>query len=141
MSSDEPPLGVTPILTVADSAAAAEFYKQAYGAVEVARMPANDGSRRIMHLRLVISGSTLIVMDEFIDSASYGGGSVAPTERNRTTVTLHLQVENAASTWRSALEAGATIVVPMERQFWGELYGRVRDPFGHEWTIAQWMPD
>lgn len=139
MANDEPPLGVTPILTVTNSDTAAAFYKQAYGAVEIARMPANDGSSRIMHLRLFIGGSTLIVMDEFSDSASYGGGTVAPARLNGTTVTLHLQVEDAASTWQSAVDAGATIVVPLERQFWGELYGRLRDPFGHEWTIAQFL--
>ncbi len=139
MSNDKPPLGVTPILTVLDSAKAAEFYKRAFGAIEVARMAANDGSDRIMHLRLLMEGSTMIVMDEFRESASYGGGTSAPERLGGTAVTLHLQVEDAASTWNAAVRAGSRIVVPLEKQFWGELYGRLRDPFGHEWTIAQFI--
>ena len=52
-------------------------------------------------------------------------------------MTLHLQVPDAESLWNQALDAGALPIIPLAKQFWGELYGRLKDPFGHEWTVAQ----
>jgi PhnB protein len=62
-----------------------------------------------------------------------------PDRLSGTSVTLHIQVADAESVWQQALNAGALPVIPLARQFWAELYGRLKDPFGHEWTIAQML--
>ena len=63
----------------------------------------------------------------------------SPDRLGGTSVSLHLQVDDAESVWRQAVDAGAFPVIRLARQFWGELYGRLKDPFGHECTIAQML--
>jgi hypothetical protein len=69
----------------------------------------------------------------------FGRSETAPDRLRGTSVTLHLQVADAESVWRHALDAGALPVIPLAKQFWSELYGRLKDPSGHEWTIAQML--
>jgi PhnB protein len=133
-----PALGVTPILVADDAAAAVSFYKRAFAAQEVARITAPDG-KRLLHVRLELLGTRFIVMDELAEVNGMGSRFHAPAVLKGTSVTLHLQVEDGTEVWNSALKAGAQEVIPFKEQFWGELYGRLRDPFGHEWTIAQFL--
>lgn len=133
-----PPSGLTPILVVNDAASASDFYKEAFNAIEIARIPAPDG-KRIMHMRLQIFDTIFVLMDEFPELSGEGSGFRSPAKLSGTSVTLHLQVEDAFKVWHQAIGAGATSLVPMKEQFWGEYYGRLKDPFGHEWTIAQML--
>ena len=122
--------GVTPHLGIRDgkAAEAIDFYKAAFGAQEMMRMPADDG-KRLMHAHLKINGASLMLADEFPE---YGGASAAAPEG----VTLHLQVSDADALWNQALAAGATPLMELADQFWGDRYGQLRDPFGHRWSIG-----
>jgi PhnB protein len=134
--AEGPPLGLTPILAVSDAHAALAFYAQAFGASELARIAA-PGTSRLMHVRMRVFGTIFVFMDEIPELAAGESGFHSPGRLSGTSVTLHLQVADAELVWRLALNAGALPVIPLARQFWGELYGRLKDPFGHEWTIAQ----
>ena len=84
-----------------------------------------------------VFGTVFVLMDEFPELSGPDSGFSSPATLCGTSVTLHLQVEDAARVWQQALDAGAQTIIPLERQFWGELYGRLKDPSGHEWSIAQ----
>ncbi len=127
-------LGLSPYLVVSDGKAAIEFYKKAFGAVEQSRHKAPH-SDKIMHAMLEIHGSVLSLSDDFPEFM--GGKSRTPQAFGGTPVTLHLQVADANGTWAQAMAAGAQVVFPMQDQFWGERYGKLSDPFGHEWSIGQ----
>jgi PhnB protein len=134
--SEQPPPGLTPILAVSDARAAIAFYARAFGAMELARIPAPD-EKRFIHVRMVVFGTVFVFMDEIPELASNESRFHSPDRLQGTSVTLHLQVPDAGLVWSQALHAGAIPVIPLAEQFWGELYGRLKDPFGHEWTIAQ----
>ena len=136
--AEGPPLGLTPILAVSDAHAAIAFYTQAFGATELARIAA-PGTTRLMHVRMLVFGTVFVFMDEIPELAAKESRFHNPDRLSGTSVTLHLQVADAPSVWRHALSAGAVPVIPLAKQFWGELYGRLKDPFGHEWTIAQML--
>lgn len=138
VAPEAPALGVTPILVADNAEAAIAFYKDAFAATELARIVAPDGIR-LLHARLEIFGSRIVVMDELAEVNGLGSGFRAPAHLHGTSVTLHVQVEDATAVWAAAVNAGAIEVIPLKLQFWGELYGRLRDPFGHEWTIAQFV--
>lgn len=133
-----PPWGLTPILVFNDTASASDFYKKAFNAIEIARIPAPDG-KRIMHMRLQIFNTVFVLMDEFPELSGEASGFRSPAKLSGTSVTLHLQVEDAFKVWHQVIGAGAISLVPMQEQFWGEYYGRLKDPFGHEWTVAQML--
>lgn len=131
-----PPSGLTPILVIKDANAASVFYKKAFDAVEMARIAAPDGIKFI-HIRLQVFGTIFILMDELPEFSGPQSRFLSPAALGGTSVTLHLQVEDAFKVWSQAVRANATPVIQMGKQFWGEYYGRLKDPFGHEWTIAQ----
>lgn len=120
--------GIAPYLTVRGAKDAAEFYTRAFGAEEVRRLEADDGER-LMHCHLRINGADLMFSDEFPEY----GGALGDGPRG---VTLHLAVDDADFWWARAVEAGATVSMPLEDQFWGDRYGKLRDPFGHSWSIG-----
>jgi len=122
--------GLTPYITVRGASAAAEFYKRAFGAEEMSRIP--DGER-LMHCHLRVNGADLMMADEFPEC---GRGEAAEPSGRPSGVTLHLQVDDADAWWNRALEAGATVAMPIAVQFWGDRYGQIRDPFGHKWSIG-----
>lgn len=130
MENQGPTGGLTPHIAIADKRAseAIEFYKQAFGAVEQVRMPAEDGVR-LMHAHLQINGSSLMMHDDFPE---YSGQAMAAPSG----VTLHLQVDDADSWYDRAIAAGATSVMAPENMFWGDRYAQVKDPFGHLWSIG-----
>jgi PhnB protein len=125
-----PVTGVTPHLTIRDgrAAEAIDFYKAAFGAQEAMRMRAQDG-KRLMHVHLRINGGSVMMNDDFPEYR--GGPSGEPAS-----VTLHLQVDDADRWFERAVQAGATVSMPLADQFWGDRYGRVKDPFGHDWSIG-----
>jgi PhnB protein len=128
------PDSIVPEIFVDDGPAALEFYKQAFGAVERSRTMAPDG-RRLLHGQLEIGGHRLFVCGEF--SASEGGTCRCPRTLGGTGVRIMLEVEDAAGTVRQAVAAGATVMLPVADMFWGARYGKIVDPFGHEWGINQ----
>lgn len=124
----EPP--VIPHLTVSNAAGAIDFYKEAFGATELGRMPA-EGSDKIMHASLLINGSMVFLNDVFPEM-----GDRTPEALGGTPVTIHLTMNDVDATFDRALKAGATTVMPVADQFWGSRYGVFRDPFGHQWSLG-----
>jgi PhnB protein len=129
---------VFPYLMVRDSKAAISFYQQAFGAVELFRLVEPSG--RIGHVELQIGPVVLMVCDEFPEY-----GMVGPQNDQFTGCTIHLHVDNADDMGKSAVAAGATMLMPPTDQFYGERSCRLRDPFGHAWlighTIEKMAPD
>ncbi len=120
---------VTPHLVVAGAAQAIEFYKKAFGAVEEARLPGPNG--KVMHARIRIGDSPIMLMDEALDCRAVG-----PQTLKGTPVTIHLYVRDADAVAASAQKAGAKVLMPVSEQFWGDRYGVVEDPYGHQWALA-----
>jgi uncharacterized glyoxalase superfamily protein PhnB len=125
---------VTPHLVCEGAADALAFYAKAFGAVEVARMATPDG--KIMHAEMRIGDSLVMVADDFPDY-----GSVGPRALKGTPVAIHLYVPDADALWAQALAAGAEPTMPLADMFWGDRYGQVVDPFGHQWSIATHQRD
>jgi Uncharacterized protein conserved in bacteria len=123
-----------PELIVNDGPAALEFYKVVFGAAEVHRMMAPDG-KRLMHGELTLDGHKFFVCDEF--AASEGGTCKSPNTLGGTGVRITLFVDNADAIIERALSAGARVSMPVQDMFWGGRYGKLVDPFGHEWGINQ----
>ncbi|MDR3726059.1 MAG: VOC family protein [Terracidiphilus sp.] len=124
---------LTPHIVVSNAAAAIDFYKAAFGAVETARHM-QPNSNKIMHASLNINGGVLMLNDDFSDSM--GCKSETPEALGGSPITFHLEVPDADAAWGKALAAGAQVKFPLADQFWGARYGQVTDPFGHYWSIA-----
>jgi uncharacterized glyoxalase superfamily protein PhnB len=125
---------VTPHLVCAGAAAAIEFYKKAFGAVEQGRLPGADG--RIMHAMLRIGDSPVMLVDEMPE-----WGSLGPKALKGSPVTIHLYVDDADAFVARAANAGAKVTMPVDEQFWGDRYGKLEDPFGHHWSVATHVRD
>ena len=124
---------VLPHLIVDDAAAAIDFYVKAFGAVEVGRVPGPDG--KLVHAALAINGSTVMLNDDFPEMS--GGKSMTPKALGGSPVTIHLVVTDVDAKFQQAIDAGASVVMPVDDQFWGDRYGVLRDPFGHQWSRGQ----
>jgi len=120
---------ITPFLTVRDAARAIEFYKQAFGATDRGVMKGPDG--KVMHAELQIGDSIIMLSDEFPEF-----GAKSPEALNGSPMGLHIYIENVDAAFDRAVKAGAHVEMPVAEQFWGDRYGRLRDPFGHKWSIA-----
>lgn len=132
-----PPAGfhtVTPALIVRDAAGALDFYARAFGAEEVSRFVGPDGG--IMHAEFRIGDSTIMLGEE-----NEQWGTKSPLSTNGNSVTLHLYMPDADAAVTRAVKAGAKVSMPLEDAFWGDRYGKVTDPFGHEWGIATHVKD
>jgi PhnB protein len=125
----------TPHLVVKGASKAIQFYKKAFGAKELARMT-GPGGQTIMHAELQIGDSRIFLNDEFPD-----WGVRSPESLGGSPVTIHLYVENANTLFKRAVKAGANATMPIQDMFWGDRYGKVTDPFGHEWAIASHIED
>jgi len=124
---------VIPHLVVGDAPAAIDFYVKAFGAEELGRVPRPDG--KLIHAALRINGFTVMLNDDFPEVC--GGKSLTPTSLGGTPVTIHLTVDDVDTKFQRAVDAGATVVAPLTDQFWGDRYGVVADPFGHQWSMGQ----
>ena len=125
---------ITPSIIVRDAAKAIDFYKRAFGAEELGRHKAPDGS--IMHAEIQIGDSRVMLGEE-----NEQWGAKSPLSTNGNPGSLHIYVENADAAYDRALKAGATVKYPIEDAFWGDRYGKVTDPFGHEWALATRVKD
>lgn len=125
---------VSPMLTVSDGAAAIDFYVKAFGAEELGRVPGPDG-KRLYHAAVRMNGATVMLQDDFPEFND--GKSTTPEGLGGSPVTIHLVVTDVDAKFQQAVDAGATVVMPLEDMFWGDRYGVLRDPFGHLWSLGQ----
>jgi PhnB protein len=126
--------GVTPYLSVHDAAAAIEFYKQAFGATEVMRLPGPDG--KLGHAEIRIGNAIVMLADE---SRDYG--NLSPKTLGGSAVRLHQYVEDVDALFERAVAAGAKVLIPVADQFYGDRSGRLEDPFGHVWLFSTHTED
>jgi len=125
---------VTPHLICAGAADAIEFYKKAFGAVEMARLPGPDG--KIMHAMIRIGDSAVMLVDENPE-----WGMLGPKALKGSSVAIHLYVEDADAFVAHAVKAGAKVTMPLDDMFWGDRYGKLEDPFGHHWSVGTHVRD
>ena len=128
---------ITPHLVIKGAAEAIEFYKRAFGATELSRMPMPDksGAMKVGHAELLFGDSKLFLAEEFPDFGSMG------PKNGASPVTIHLYVTDVDTAFARAVEAGATVVMPLADMFWGDRYGKLTDPFGHHWALAEHKED
>jgi PhnB protein len=124
----------TPYLIAHDAAAAIEFYKQAFGAVEIFKMQEPGG--RVGHAEIRIGDSHIMLADEHPEIEAY-----SPRHYGGTPVTLGLYVEDSDAMFAQAVAAGATVLRPMADQYYGDRSGAIADPFGHKWVISTHIRD
>jgi PhnB protein len=125
---------VTPYLIVDGAESAIRFYAEAFGAVEVVRMPMGEG--RIAHAEVKIGDSFVMLADEFSDM-----GLLGPNKRGGATASLLIYVPDVDAAFAQALAAGAKEERPPADQFWGDRMGSLVDPFGHRWSLATHKED
>jgi PhnB protein len=125
---------ITAHIIVQGADRAAAFYRDAFGAEEIERIPTPDG--RLMSVQLQIGASRLHVADEFPEM-----GVLAPPSVGGTAVVLALDVSDAEASFAQAIAAGAEVRQPLADMFWGDRHGQIEDPFGHRWNIAQHLRD
>lgn len=125
---------ITPHLVCRNAAEAIDFYAKAFGAVELGRLPGPDG--RLAHAMIRIGDAPLMLVDEYPEQ-----GMLSPLSLNGSPVTIHLYVTNVDATVSQAVAAGAQVTMPVTDMFWGDRYGRVADPFGHQWSVATHKQD
>lgn len=124
---------VTPYMRIRDAAKALEFYKKAFGAEEISRM---DMGGKVGHAEIRIGGAAIMLGDEFP-----GWGVLGPQSLNGTTVGIHLYVNDVDAAVKRAADSGATVLQPPTDMFWGDRFAKLKDPFGHEWTMATHKED
>ncbi|QEM70261.1 VOC family protein [Geobacter sp. FeAm09] len=124
----------TPYLIITNAAKAIEFYKEAFGATECMRLPKPDG--KLMHAEIVIGDSPVMLCDE-----SPEWHALSPQTLGGTAVSIVLYVADVDEVVNRAVAAGATLLMPVADQFWGDRMGTVADPFGHKWSIATHTED
>ncbi|HEX7011507.1 MAG TPA: VOC family protein [Steroidobacteraceae bacterium] len=125
---------VTPYLIVKGAAEAIEFYKRAFGATELFRMPMPDG--KVGHAEIKIGDSPVMLADEFPQM-----GYRSPQTLGGAGVSLMIYVDNVDRTFKQAVAAGAKELQPVKDQFYGDRSGSVQDPYGHVWTISTHVED
>ncbi len=138
MTEQEPPRtaqgGLAPHLVVDGAADAIGFYRRAFGAEEKLRVPGPNG--KLLYAAIEVNGSTVMLVDEFPEM-----GGASPKALQGSPVIIHLYVEDVDAFVNRAVEAGATLTMPVDDMFWGDRYGRIEDPFGHQWSIATHQRD
>jgi PhnB protein len=127
-------VSITPHIVVQGADRAAAFYRDAFGAEEISRIPVPDG--RLMSVELGIADASLHLADEFPEM-----GVLAPPSIGGTAVVLALDVVDADAAFERAVAAGAQIRQPLQDAFWGDRHGQLEDPFGHRWNVSQHLRD
>jgi uncharacterized glyoxalase superfamily protein PhnB len=125
---------LTPFLTVRNAERAIEFYKQAFGAQERGVAKGPDG--KVMHAEVKIGDSVIMLSDEYPEF-----GALSPQSVGGSPMGLHIYIENVDAAFDRAVKAGAQVEMPVADQFWGDRYGKLKDPFGHKWSIATHVKD
>jgi PhnB protein len=125
---------VTPYLSIRGAAQAIDFYRKAFDAAEVMRMPGPQG--KLGHAEIAIGGQRIMLSDEYPDMQFMG-----PETRGGTTVHLHVYVKDVDATVERAVAAGAKLIREVKDQFYGDRSGSLQDPFGHVWHFATHKED
>ena len=125
---------VTPYLVVRGAAQAIDYYKRVFGAKERVRMDGPGG--KIGHAELDIGDSVVMLSDEAPEQ-----GAVSPEALKGSPVSVFLYVEDVDATFQQAVKAGAKAVMPPTDMFWGDRFGKLIDPFGHNWALATHKED
>ena len=125
---------ITPNLVVSDGAKAIEFYQRALGAEEVVRMPKPGGG--ILHAEMKIGDSFFMLGEDMPEM-----GARSPQAFGGSPVSFYVYVENVDSAWDRAVKAGGEPVFPPADMFWGDRTCRLKDPFGHNWSLSQHVAD
>jgi PhnB protein len=125
---------LTPYLFIKGASEAIEFYKNAFGAIELGRMSQPDG--KVAHAEIQIGDSRVMLSDEQPPM-----GALAPLTVGGSPVMLHLYVDDVDRMFSQAVRAGATIVRPVKDEFYGDRAGGLKDPFGHLWHISTHKED
>ncbi|EGP42489.1 VOC family protein [Achromobacter insuavis] len=125
---------LTPHIVCEGASDAIAFYRKAFNAEELTRLPAPGG--KVMHAAIRIGDSVVMLMDDFPNGAAWG-----PRRSRGSPVTLHLYVQDVDAAIKQAVAAGAQVTMPAADMFWGDRYGQVVDPFGHRWSIATHKED
>lgn len=125
---------ITPYMIVRGAARAIDFYKQAFGAVEMLRIPGPNNT--IGHAEIQIGDSVVMLADEMPD-APYR----SPDAFGGSPVSLMIYIENVDNVFARALALGAKQVRAVQDQFYGDRSGNLIDPFGHVWTVATHVED
>lgn len=121
---------ITPSLIVHDARGALDFYKRAFNATILGVADGPGG--KVIHAAFKIGDSMLMLADEFPD-----WGSVSPRSAGgKQSTLLHIYVTDADAVFKQAVDAGATVAMPIMDAFWGDRYGQVIDPYGHKWSIG-----
>src|SRR5262245_8572179 len=126
----------TAYLIERDTKSALDFYKKAFGAETRMTMPMANG--RIGHAEIKIGDSILFISDEFHEMAT---DNKSPQSAGCVTSSIFLYVPDVDAAFKKAVDAGATVVKPVEDMFWGDRFGKLKDPFGHHWGIASRKED
>ena len=126
---------VSVYMIVKDAKKAIDFYQKAFGAEAGVHMP-GPGGQGTMHAELRIGNSTVMLTDE-----NPQWGMKSPSTLGGTATGLHLYVDDADKAFQRAIDAGCTVKAPLMDAFWGDRFGKVTDPFGHEWGIATHVED
>lgn len=125
---------IQPYLHVRGAVQAMEFYKKAFGATEVMRMPTPDG--RIQHAEMRFGDSVVMLADEYPERSIY-----SPAHFGGATSSLMFYVENCDQVYQQAVGAGAKSLREPADQFYGDRMAGVEDPFGFQWWIATHVKD
>jgi PhnB protein len=127
-----------PHVIVNDGMAALKFYREVFGAEEGDIMMEPEG-KRLMHGEIVLDGHKLFLSDEF--SEKEGGSCKMPETLGGTCVRITLQTDDADGVVGRAVARGARVLMPVADMFWGARYGKILDPFGHEWGLNQQLQE
>jgi uncharacterized glyoxalase superfamily protein PhnB len=127
-------MSITPHIVVQGADRASTFYRDAFGAEEISRIPTPDG--RLMSVQLRLGDGMLHIADEFPEL-----GVLAPPSIGGTPVVLSLEVSDADAAFAQAMAAGAEVRQPVQEMFWGDRHGQLEDPFGHQWNVSQHVRD
>ena len=125
---------VTPYLIISGAAAAIDFYKQAFGASELLRMPAPG--EKIGHAEIKIGDSPLMLADEAPEM-----GYKSPQTLGGSPVSIMIYVDDVDTVFDRAVAAGGKVQRPVKDQFYGDRMGTLEDPFGHIWHVATHTED
>ena len=121
-------------IAVDDAAAAIDFYQRALGALERFRMPTPEG--KVGHAELQIGDSMVMLSYAFPQSTTK-----PPKQLGGTSAAMLVYVDDVDAVVQQAVDAGATLATPVQDMFWGDRFGQVTDPFGHQWQIATHVED
>jgi PhnB protein len=125
--------GITPCLVVGDANDAIAYYERAFDAKLTYRLDVGD---KVAHAEMRMGQARFMLSDEFADWDAMG-----PESRGGTTCSLMVYVDDVDAAFERAIKAGASVMQPVENQFWGDRMGTLIDPFGHRWMLGTHVED